>query len=161
MPLAEHYTTQWLNGTIALPFPGEDGDYSGFANYRYNSFLEDGRVYSKVLLTYPEWRTEYGMIVGKFMTDNITENATFKAEVGFLEEAIQTDGVEFRIFVNNEPSFYASRRCFYDDRLDELCLDLDKYAGQDVEIVLQVRVLGTSTQDWAVWVDPRIETKKN
>ena len=29
--------------------------------------------------------------------------------------------------------------------------------GQDVEIVLQVNVLRTSTQDWAVWVDPRIE----
>ena len=85
------------------------------------------------------------------------ENAIFKAKVGFLEKSVQSDGVEFRVFINREPSFYAARRCHYDGHLDDLSLNLDRYAGQNVEIVLQVNVLRTSTQDWAVWVDPRIE----
>ena len=157
IPLANHKDTQWLNGTIALPFPGEDGDYSGFANYRYDSFLEDERAYPKVLLTHPEWRTEFGLIVGIFEIENLAENAIFIAKVGFLEESIQSDGVEFRVFVNREPSFYAARRCYYDGHLDDLVLNLDRYAGQNVEIVLQVNALRTSTQDWAVWIDPRIE----
>jgi hypothetical protein len=157
IPLAENKNSQWLNSTIALPFPGEDGDYSGFASYRYNSFLEDERVYHKVLLTYPEWRNEYGLIVGIFKIENLAENAILKAKVGFLEESVQSDGVEFRVFVNREPSFYAAKRCYYDGHLDDLTFDLDKYAGQNVEIVLQVKTLRTSTQDWAVWVDPRIE----
>jgi hypothetical protein len=156
-PLATNKDTQWLNGTIALPFPGEDGDYNGFANYLYDSYLENGRVYPRVLLTYPEWRNEYGSIVGIFKIENLAENAIFRAKVGFLEDAIQTDGVEFRVFVNREPSFYATRRSYYDGRLDDLFLNLDRYAGQDVEIVLQVKTLRTSNQDWAVWVDPRIE----
>jgi len=157
IPLAENKNTQWLNGTIALTFPGEDGDYSGFANYRYDSFLEDERVYQKVLLTHPAWRNEFGLIVGIFKIENLAENAIFKAEVGFLKESVQSDGVEFRVFINREPSFYAARRCHYDGHLDDLSLNLDKYAGQNVEIVLLVNVLRTSTQDWAVWVDPRIE----
>lgn len=157
IPLAENNNTQWLNGTIVLPFPGEDGDYSGWANYRYDSFLEDERVYQKVLLTHPEWRNEYGLIVGIFRIENLAENAIFKAKVGFLEESIHSDGVEFRVFLHSEPSFYAAKKCFYDGRLDDLSLNLTKYAGKNVEIALQVNVLGTSTQDWAVWVDPRIE----
>jgi hypothetical protein len=157
IPLAKNKNTQWLNGTIALPFPGEDGDYSGFADYRYDSFLEDGRVYPKVLLTYPEWRNEYGLIVGIFKIENLAQNAIFRAKVGFLEDAIQSDGVEFRAFVNGEPSFYSARQCNFDGHLDDLILNLDRYAGQDVEIALQVRALRTSLQDWAVWVDPRIE----
>jgi hypothetical protein len=157
IPLAESENTQWLNGTVALSFPGEDGDYSGFASYWHNSYLEDGRVYPKVLLTYPEWRNEYGSIVGIFKIENLANNAIFKAKVGFLEEAIQSDGVEFRVFVKSEPFFYSARRCYYDGCLDDLIFDLDRYAGQNVEIVLVVKALKTSTQDWAVWVDPRIE----
>ncbi len=157
IPLAANKNTRWLNGTMALPFPGEDGDYSGFASCRYNSFLEDGRVYPTVLLTYPEWQNEYGTIVGIFKIEHLADNAFFRARVGFLEEAIQSDGVEFRVFVNRDPSNYSARICYYDGRLDDLIFDLDRYASQDVEIVLQVKALRTSTQDWAVWADPRIE----
>lgn len=157
MPLAENKNTQWLNGTIALSFPGKDGDYSGFASYRYNSFLEDMKVYPKVLLTYPEWRNEFGQIVGIFAIENLADNTIFKAKVGFLEGSIQSDGVEFRVYVNREPSFYVARRCYYDGHLDDFIFDLHRYAGQNIEIVLQVSVLRTSTQDWAVWVDPRLE----
>lgn len=157
VPLAEDKNSQWLNGTIALPFPGEDGDYSGFANYRYDSLLEDERVYQKVLLTHPEWRDEFGLIVGIFKIENLPENTIFKAKVGFLENSVRSDGVEFRVFINKDPTYYTAKRCFYDGHLDDLAFNLDRYTGQNVEIVLLVNVLRTSTQDWAVWVDPRIE----
>jgi hypothetical protein len=157
IPLAGDKASQWLNGTIALPFPGEDGDYSGFANYRYDSLLEDERVYQKVLLTHPEWRDELGLIVGIFKIKNLAENAIFKAKVGFLEESVHSDGVEFRVFIYKDPTYHAAKQCFYEGHLDDIAFNLDRYAGQDVEIVLQVSVLRTSTQDWAVWVDPRIE----
>jgi len=162
IPLAENPNTQWANGMIALTFPGYDGDYNGFANYRHNSVLEDERVYQKVLLTHPpDWRKD-GMIVGIFKIENLAENAIFKAKVGFLEESVQSDVKEFRVFVNKDPTYYAAKQCFYDGHLDDLSLNLDKYAGQNVELVLQVlvlpvNVLRTSTQDWVVWVDPRIE----
>jgi len=155
--LAESENTQWANGYNVLPFPGEEDDFRGFACYQYDSLLEDDKVYSKVLLTHPQVRDEIGLIVGIFKIENLPEKATFKTKVGFLKGADQSDGAEFRVFVKKDPSFYAARRCYYDGQLDDLALHLGKYAGQDVEIVLQVRVLFTAAQDLAVWVDPRIE----
>jgi len=157
IPLAERESTQWANGYNDLPFPGEENDFRGFACYQYDSLLEDDKVYSKVLLTHPQIRDEIGLIVGIFKIENLPEKATFKTKVGFLKGADQTDGAEFRVFVKKDPSFYAAQRCYYDGRLDDLAIYMGRYAGQEVEIVLQVRVLFTPTQDLAVWVDPRIE----
>jgi len=157
LPLAESVNTRWANGYVDLPFPGEEDDFRGFACYRYDALLEDNKVYSKVLLTHPESRDENGLVVGIFKIENLPEKATFKTTIGFLKEANQTDGAEVKAFVNNDPSFYAAERCYYDGRLDDLALYLGRYSGQDVEIILQVRVLNTSTRDLVVWVDPRIE----
>jgi len=157
IPLAEHMNTQWANGYVPLTFPGEEGDWRGFACYRYNSLLEDDEVYSIVLLTHPEQRDVYGLIVGIFKIENLPEKATFKAKIGFLKEANHTDGAVFRVFVNRDPSSYSDKECYYDRHLDDLFFSLDNYAGQDVEIVLLVHVLNSSTQVLAVWVDPRIE----
>ena len=157
IPLAENENTQWANGYVALSFPGEEDDFRGFACYQYDSLLEDDQVYPKVLLTHPEVRNEFGLIVGIFKIENLPEKATFKVKVGFLKRANQTDGAEFRVFVKKDPSLYVAERCYYDGCLDDLALYLGRYAGQEVEIVLQVHVLYTSTQDLAVWVDPRIE----
>jgi len=142
---------------VPLTFPGEEGDWRGFACYRYNSLLEDDEVYSIVLLTHPEQRDVYGLIVGIFKIENLPEKATFKAKIGFLKEANHTDGAVFRVFVNRDPSSYSDKECYYDRHLDDLFFSLDNYAGQDVEIVLLVHVLNSSTQVLAVWVDPRIE----
>jgi hypothetical protein len=100
---------------------------------------------------------EDGLIVGIFKIENLPQKATFKTAVGFLKEEDHTDAAEFSIFVNKDPSFFAAERCFYDGRTDDLVLDLGRYSGQDVEIVLQVHALSTLTRHLAVWVDPRIE----
>ncbi len=157
MPLAENINTRWANGYVFLTFPGEEGDVRGFAGYRYDCLLEDDVVYSEVLLTLPEQRYFYGFIVGIFKIEHLPEKATFKAKIGFLKEANHTDGAVFKVFVNDDPSFYLEKHCYYDGHLDDLTFSMDRYAGQDVEIVLQVRVLNASTQALAVWVDPRIE----
>lgn len=173
MALVKGENTQWSNGTFALPFPGEENDNRGFACYRNDSILEDNKIYSKVLLTHPELRFigvfdsatnqylylpyEFGRIIGIFKIEDLPEDAIFKTRVGFLKGAYQSDGVEFRVFVNKDRSHFAANVCYYDGHLDELSLNLAKYAGQKVEIVIQVNALNTSTQDWAVWVNPRIE----
>ena len=157
MALAEHINTRWANGYVSLTFPGEEGDLRGFVCYRYDCLLEDDEVYSEVLLTHPERRDVYGFIVGIFKIEHLPKKATFNAKIGFLKEANQTDGAVFKVFVNRDPSFYSDKQCHYDGHLDNLSFPMDRYADQDIEIVLQVRVLNTSAQDLAVWVDPRIE----
>lgn len=173
IPLAESESTRWANGTFALPFPGEESDKRGFACYRTDSILEDDQIYSKVLLTHPELRftrvydnltNEYlslpyafGKIIGIFKIEDLPKHAIFRAKVGFLKGAYQSDGVEFRVFVNRDPSYFAANVCYYDGHLDDLEINLEKYAGQNISIVLQVNAINTSTQDWSVWVNPRIE----
>src|SRR4030042_5613325 len=96
--LAENVSTRWANGYVDLPFPGEEDDFTGFACYRFDALLEDDKVYSKVILTRPEPRDDIGLIVGIFKIENLPEEATFKTTVGFLKEANQIDGAEFRVF---------------------------------------------------------------
>jgi hypothetical protein len=157
LPAAGAPTTQWTNGNIWLPFPGEDTDARGFARYRENAELEDGKIYPKVLQTHPEWRSEHGLIVGIFKLIKLPAKAIFRAQTGFLKGATQTDGVKFRVYAKRDPSFDAAVWSYYNGSLDAIGLSLDRYAGQDVELVLEVHVYHTSSQDWAVWVSPRIE----
>jgi len=157
LSLAGAPTTQWTNGNVWLPFPGSDRDPRGFACIRENAELEDDSRYPKVLETHPEWRDEHGLIVGIFKIAQLPVKAVFKAQVGFLKGASQSDGAKFRVYAKKDPSFDATTWCAYDGKLDLIGLSLDRYARQEVELVLEVHVLKTSTQDWAVWVSPRIE----
>jgi len=157
LPLAENEVTQWTNGNVALTFPGAEDDSRGFACYRNETLLEDDKFYPKALETHPEWRNIHGLIVGIFKIENLPENAIFKTKVGFLKGADNTDGVKFKVYARSDPTFYTAINAYYDGKLDDLAINLSRYAGQDIELVLQVHVLNNSAQDWAVWIDPRIE----
>ena len=157
MPLAENEETSWANGYADLPFAGEENDVRGYVGYRYNAQLEDGEVYSKVLLVHPQFRDPFGMITGIFRLNDLPDKATFRTQIGFLSEPQRTDSAEFRVFVNADRSFYVAKQCSYDTILDDLVLDLGRYAGQEIELVLEVHILYGSGPALAAWVNPRIE----
>ncbi len=112
--------------------------YSGYECYRYDSLLEEDKVYSKVLLVHPEWRYEFGLILGIFKIKNLPEIAIFKTKAGLLKEEKESDCVEFKVSGQSYPSFYAAKQCYYDGNFDNLAINLDRYASQDIELVLQV-----------------------
>jgi hypothetical protein len=155
--LAGNADTRWANGLIEIPFADEEEYINGFAVYRYDALLEDDEVYPRALVTRPGSLDESRLIVGVFRIRDIPKNATFRARIGFLKEAEQADGAEFRVFLNENPSRYAAKRCYHDGRLDDLVLDLGSFSGRDVEIVLQVRALNPAAQNLTAWIDPRIE----
>jgi hypothetical protein len=157
MPLAESPSTRWTDGTIDLPFPGQEDGIRGFVCTQDDALLEDDQVYPRVLLTRPKLMEADASIIGIFKLENLPRNAVFRTNVGFLKEEDRTDSADFKVFVSRDPSLVEVRRGFYDGRLDDLALDLSRYYGQDVEIVLEVRALETLTRHLAVWVDPRIE----
>jgi hypothetical protein len=134
-------------------------DPRGFACYRTNITLENGNTYTKVLETHPKWVSS-SYIEGKFSNIiEIPEGARFKAEVGFIQGATGTDGVEFEVifyesFVGH-PIAYAHST--YDGALDSLDCSLDSLTGKKGVIIMTVFASGSSGQDWAVWVNPRIE----
>lgn len=157
LPLAEDPRTRWTDGYLNLPFQGEEEGIRAFVCYRYDADLENEEYSPQVLLTRPRSMEAGASVIGIFDIRDLPRAARFRAKVGFLRQTDRTDSAEFKVFVNEDPSGFASKLCFYDGRLDELALDLERYAGKDVELILQVRVLDTVTRHLAVWVDPRIE----
>lgn len=155
--LAETKKAQWTNGSARLPFPGKTNDSLGWVRYLENVELEDKVVYSKVIETHPELQEKKGLLVGLYHVGKLPENAVFKAKVGFLKGADQTDGVRIKVFATREPAYYVSKTCYYDGNLDDLILPLDRYTGKDLQLVLKVFSLDSYSQDNVIWVDPRIE----
>jgi len=136
-------------------------DSRGFACYRTNIKLEDGNTYPKVLQTHPEWKS-YGIISGLY-SDVITipEGARFKAEIGFIEGATGTDGVDFSIHIYTGGLIVSIGTPVpshtYDGVLDNLDIDLGVYEGESGNVVLKIKACSSSAQDWAVLINPRIE----
>jgi len=147
-----------LHGDHGLWNVGLD-DPRGFACYRTNIALEDGKTYSKVLETHPEWKSS-SYIQGMYSDIiEIPEGALFKAEIGFIEGATGTDGVTFEVLFYEPPSWKVITDCVstYDGALDSLNASLSSLAGKNGRVVLIVHAHASSGQDWAVWVNPRIE----
>ena len=154
----------WRTGWGEIAFGGLLTDSRGFATYRNNITLEDSVMRPRVLETHPEW-VNGGHISGAFpnLSDRIyiPEGARFKAEVGFLDGLTATDGAYFRIRIYDDLSWYyfpsySGIHCANDGALNTLDIDLSSVAGKRVRVYLQVEAGATSTQDWAVWVNPRV-----
>jgi hypothetical protein len=153
----------WMSSaTWLLNWGGATNDENGFACYQTNVKLEDGNTYSKVLETHPPW-VDNSRIRGDFERDHFTvpEGARFTAKVGFIDGATATDGVKFFVsFTDTNGIIYDFPKnghlAKYDGTLDELNLDLSSITGKHGYFSLGVNAAGTSAQDWAVWVDPKI-----
>ncbi len=142
-----------------LPWNGADSDSRGFARHVNNTALEDGQTYALVLQTHPEWKND-GNIIGIYPGVKIPAGATFKATVGFLKGATQSDGVKFYVsFAGSSGGgavMLAELPARPDGQLDQISVDLSPYAGSTVDFRLSVSAAGRSVQDWAVWASAAI-----
>lgn len=120
--------------------------------------LEDGSR-TQVLYTHPQW-VDRGTITGVFPSIEIPPGAHFRSKVGFVKNARRSDGVTFHLSVGSE---FGDRRQIasvaetFDGTLGSMDVDLSAYAGQRIQIELRVDAGASSGQDWAAWINPRIE----
>ncbi len=142
-----------------LPWNGPDNDARGFARHLKNAVLEDGKTYSLVLQSHPEWKSG-GTIFGVFSNVQIPAGAKFVALVGFLKNATATDGATFAVHVFDQTTGalqrLATKTARHDGVLDELTADLAPYAGKTVTFRFEVHAGATARQDWAVWASAAI-----
>lgn len=141
-----------------LPWNGADNDSRGFARHLTDIILEDGNRYALVLQTHPEWKNN-GNLIGVFSGIKIPANASFRASVGFIKGATQTDGVRYYISIVNPGGgavLLKEIAAAYDGNLDQVTVDLSPYAGSTVDFRLSVSAAGRAVQDWAVWVSAAI-----
>jgi hypothetical protein len=165
---------RWYGGYAAGSFPewpklltcpGSPSDSDGFVRQLGPAFsLEDGRTAVRSIETHPTWQTD-GYIVGRFslytLGVTIQSGDRFVAEVGFMSGA-SAGRARFRVIYDPDPiepgTVYELANIVddYDGQLQEIWVDLSAHAGGTGEISLRVDALGSSSQDWAVWVEPHI-----
>ncbi len=157
---------QWSSGAGVLPFPGDPSDSRGFARYVYNALLEDGSTWSKVLETHPQW-VAGGWIIGVYPQQTVPPNSQLTVRIGFLSGATGTDGARFDVYfdeyrgMNEFPLRHTilSKVATLDGKLDLIIKDLGFIAGKKGNFILYVNAYNTSSRDWAVWAEARIEMK--
>ncbi|OGF65080.1 MAG: hypothetical protein A2Y62_19900 [Candidatus Fischerbacteria bacterium RBG_13_37_8] len=158
---------KWTNAWTILPFPGDVSNSKGFVRLIENVKLEDGKTYPLVLETHPHWQPR-GICVGRYANIAIPETgAEFRAAIGFLDGATKSDGVYYE--VRGEFESYTGipvRREYHKPYgkylINDFSQDFSRFKGLTGTIALSVDA-GTksSTQDWAVWVEPRLVSLEN
>ena len=151
------------NGSVSnvkvLPWMGSDSCSDGFV-INSSVVMEDNVTYN-ALRTHPMW-VNYGMIKG-IMPVKINGSGTFKAKVGFLSGAVNSDGVTFSVniyytlngILTNQNVLTQNKR--YSGALADISADLSKWANQDIQLELRVDAGASSGQDWAAWINPVID----
>jgi len=151
-------SAKWQNKDGSLPCPGLDGDPKGFVIQANQANLEDGTIaWLPTLLTFPQYSAE-GYIKGiypefqvqagdHFQTSVSCELGATACSVLFHITYLDSDNTSHDLWVDGE---------FNDGKYYNLDLDLSNLAGQKVKFVLSVSNLGSSNDDRALWVAPRI-----
>lgn len=158
---------KWTNAWQELKFPGDPSDSKGFVRYIDNAQLEDNKIYKRALQAHPHWQPR-GRIVGRYFNIKIPDyGAEFRAEIGFLGGAASSDGVYFEIWAEFPGySEIPLRREYYKKYskylINDFSQDLSRFRGMTGTIALSVDAgEKSSTQDWAVWVKPRLVSMQN
>jgi hypothetical protein len=155
--LASVCEASWENESNSLPCPGAEGDDRGFVLVLNSPRLEDGRTQGNALLTYPE-RGNNGLIRGEYPAFRIQTGDRFQASIGCLYEANDCDMI-FRLqyqIGNGSVRTLGQWREVYEGQFYPINIDLSTLNGENVKFILSVLANGSSHEDFALWINPRI-----
>jgi hypothetical protein len=158
----------WLSEAGILSCPGNNTDNAGFVLKLSDPKLETGNnAGASVIETHPMWESHpqwngNGWIQGAFPAVNIKAGYRLKTQIGCLEGSASCD-VNFYIKYSADGGAWTSLSPvagwneIYDASLRTIDIDLNSLSGKSVEFLFQVDANSNGGQDWAVWVNPRIE----
>jgi hypothetical protein len=156
--LASACEATWTNGSgNTLPCPGAQGDDRGFVVTLNSPKMEDGKSIGNGLLTYPE-RGNNGMILGKYPKFRIESGDRFQTYIGCLEKANDCDLIyrlQYQIG-NGDIRTLGQWREVYEGEYYPVNIDLSSLAGENVKFYFSVVANGSSHEDFALWITPRI-----
>lgn len=147
----------WRNDSKNLPCPGTEGDNRGFVQFLDAPKMEDGNTRGPGLLTYPQ-KSNTGLITGKYPAINIKSGDRFQALIGCLHKANDCNLIyrlEYQIGNGNVRSLGQWHEV-YEGKYNSINIDLSTLSGQKVKFILTVFTNGSSHEDFALWVNPRI-----
>jgi hypothetical protein len=156
--LANACDAVWTNGSgDVLPCPGTQGAIEGFVVTLNSPKMEDGKSIGNGLLTYPEKGND-GLITGKYPKFRVETGDRFQTYIGCLEKANDCDMIyrlQYQIGNGNIQTIGQWREV-YEGEYYPVNIDLSFLAGQNVKFIFTVLANGSSHEDFALWITPRI-----
>ena len=153
---------KWRSSRGALSFPGKTDDSRGFViAVPRGKVGQRGTAAIKILETHPAW-SDNGWIEGRYPALTPASKVHFLSNAGFLQGANASNGAIFKVYVHSfkdNKTMRVYQRHVSPRRLAPIDIDLSRWAGQRIEIILRVEAGGNSAQDWAVWIAPRLARK--
>ena len=120
--------------------------------------MENGNTYAiPAILTYPDFGRS-GYMVGRFPTLEIQEGDHFRATIG-CQYGANDCSVNFTLRVAMAGEGFDNLGAWweiYDGKVYPIDIDLSDYAGMEVDIVLSAIAATDNTENYAVWMDPRV-----
>jgi hypothetical protein len=157
--VANFCDANWRNDSKNLPCPGAEGDNRGFAYALDAPKMEDGNTRGPGLITHPE-KSDTGFIKGQNPAINIKSGDRFQALIGCAYKANDCNLIfrlEYQIGNGNIRSLGQWQEV-YEGRYTPVNIDLSPFDGQKVKFTLTIFTNGSSHEDFALWVTPRITT---
>ena len=156
--IAGHCEADWNNGTKDIrTCPGNEGAKRGFVLALNSPKMEDGKSIGNGLLTHPE-QTDDGYVTGKYPNFTVQNGDRFQATIGCLEKANDCD-VIYRLqyqIGNGSIHTLGQWRELYEGGSYAISVDLSSLRGEKVKFILSVLANGSSHEDYALWINPRI-----
>ncbi|MEO8355652.1 MAG: NBR1-Ig-like domain-containing protein [Chloroflexota bacterium] len=155
--LANYCEADWENDSQNLPCPGTEGDDNGFVRALNAPITETGKSAGNALLTYPE-RGNDGLITGKYPNFRIESGDRFQAFIGCVEKANDCDMIyrlQYQIG-SGDVKTLGQWREVYEGENYPVNIDLSFLNGERVKFIFTVLANGSSHEDFALWINPRI-----
>jgi hypothetical protein len=149
---------RWYNDDGPLPCPQPSGSETGFAIYLDSPRLENGQQENEPgLLVKPQMKTD-GWLRGEYPLFAVEPGHHLKSVVGCLHSSPKCDVIFQVNYLNSDNQIQTlwETREIYEGSLTDVDIDLTPLAGQKIRFILTVLSNGSSLDDNAVWLLPRI-----
>jgi hypothetical protein len=157
--LADNYCSAgWFSGKGRLSCPGSTSEETGSIS-SVSSALMEGNMQSDLptLITIPS-SGQNGSISGQFPPLQVMYGDRFQTKIGCLSGFPACD-VSFQLSYKGQDGqtrTLVQKGHTQDSYVDDLDVDLGSAAGSSIELILTVMNNGSSTDDRAFWVYPRV-----
>jgi hypothetical protein len=152
-------SAQWTSGAVGtLPCPGTDSDVAGSVIKQTNPQLETGSTEDEAAILVSPQKVDNGYIAGKYPAFEVESGDRFRSIIGCAYNANNCN-VIFQlnyIIDGSAEQTLTSWNETYNGNFQDINIDLSSLAGKNVIFILRVNANGSSDQDRAQWLQPRI-----
>lgn len=155
---ASYCSAAWSSGAGRLPCQGPADDSRGSVQWIARPVLEDGYVDDEPALRMQPQKINDGVIRGKYPAIRIENGHVFTAVIGCSHKSSGCD-VKFQVDfqIGDGPiQTLATWHEVYDEMYRPVAVDLSDLRGNDVNLILTVLANGSSANDSALWLAPRV-----